>query len=77
MYIIGSLGCSIKLAAILVADVNVLFPSLKQKVGIVAKMYVFSSDATIDLEDTVFIQSQGRTNGIRYSAISSTNRVLA
>ena len=76
-YIIFRLGIRPKKTAVLLADINIFLPPLKQKVCIVAKIYVLACNATVDLEHAVAVEAKGRANCVRHARISATYRVFA
>ena len=77
-YVVVSICFGVELAlAMGLTDVDVLLPSLKDEVGVVAQVGVLAGDTAVDLEDAVFSKTQGRYKGVWHTIIGTTDRVLA
>ena len=53
--VVFCLSLGIEESAILVTYVHIFIPTLKQKVGIIAKVYILACDAAVNLEHSVLV----------------------
>jgi hypothetical protein len=73
-YIVVCVDLGIKLAVSnCVADVDILLPPLLDEVCVVAEVAVFTRDATIDFEDTMFAQTQSGTESVWHAIVRASD----